>query len=154
MNTDLIRKEYEDIFEKVVDYNSKIYNLYSTAINQDNINNKFSEQCEDVCYELIGIYPEYRRKAEDFNNMWEIRSFADEHCSSIEILAKLYEKQDRILDAIKICIKGTILENNIDNTFYFGRIGRLIKKYNKINKPKIEFDYDYLKLTDEFGELI
>lgn len=154
MKQDLIRKEYEDALDKLVEYNTKIYNLYSTAINQEDINNKFSEQCEDVCYELLKFYPEYRKKEYNFNNMWTKEGSYDEYCNAVEILAKLYEKQGRLLEAIKICIRGTKIENNKDNTTYFGRIARLIKKYNKNNKIKLVFDYDNLLLTTEYGELI
>lgn len=148
---DYFRNINRHIFDKNLEYEQKISRLYSIAINQPTIYNNYTDRCEKLCLEYIEFFPTYKQLENDYNNF--ISTLYEDNyifrCSAIETLAKLYEKQERYIDAIKICIRGSVLEegeNHVDS-IYNARIGRIIKKYNKLHKDKpIEFDYDNLEL--------
>lgn len=141
-----------EFFYDYIKIQEEIERLYSIAINQPTIYNNFTDKCEQECFKLIELFPE-KLKLDKEENFYMAQLYGQtymSHCFAIEILAKLYEKQEEYIKAIEICSKGTMLEcSNYEDSIYFARIGRLVKKYNKTHKDQIEYDYDTLKILKQ-----
>lgn len=146
-----------EIVDKWLGYENKIPILYSTAINQPTIYNNYTDKCINLCLEYINFYPEYMKYAKKYQE-YEKKLYGQSsecHCSAVETLAKLYERQEEYIKAILVCISGIIMEygDNFEDNIYFARIGRLVKKHNKKNVDnQIEFDYDTLEIKESNGK--
>ncbi len=108
------------------------FNLYSKAINEDNIFNKYSEQCIKLAYEDLELAPmviEWQKEeAKILNEKYVPLSYG-----SHKYLLKLLEKQRKYSEAIFICDKCIELGLNYDGTKggIKGRKQKLIKLQNK-----------------------
>lgn len=106
------------------------FNLYSKAINNENIFNSYSDECIKLCYEDLELAPkviEYWKEDSKIRN----EKYIPLNYGSHKILIKLLEKQKKYDDAIIVCDKYIDLGLNNDGTK-----GGIIARKEKIIKLK------------------
>lgn len=109
-------KQYEKYWKRHYEILDTVqFDLYSKAINQLNIFNKYSEMCIDLCLEDLSLAPyliEYWTKENEILN----NGFTLPNYGSHKYLLKLLEKQKRYDEAIKLCNQYIELGLNNDGT--------------------------------------
>lgn len=109
-------KQYEKYWKRHYEILEKIqFDLYSKAINQSNIFNKYSEMCINLCLEDLSLAPyliEYWTKENEILN----HGFVLPNYGSNKYLLKLLGKQKRYDEAIKLCNQYIELGLDSDGT--------------------------------------
>lgn len=147
-------KKYEKKLTQHFRLLEEIESLYSVAINQKCIDNKYTDKCLKLCMQDFLLAP-------DLATYWEKESILQKsefilpHYSSFEKSAKLLEKLEKYNLAINVCSWALKLGYTRDGSQggLKGRLARLLKKYNKINNTNWQYDYDENIIYDaETGE--
>lgn len=143
-----VYRKYQKIISRHFELTESIKIKYSIAINQPTIFNKHAEECEKLCLEDIQIAPIYKQYLDEASS--EEKKFYGMY-PSFSILAKLYEKENKLDKAMVICVSAIKLGFLIDQSDggVQGRLARLIKKYNKNNNKNLQFDYEKNILFDD-----
>jgi hypothetical protein len=143
-----VYRKYQKIISRHFELTESIKIKYSIAINQPTIFNKHAEECEELCLEDIQIAPIYKQYLDEASS--EEKTFYGMY-PSFSILAKLYEKENKLDKAMVICASAIKLGFLIDQSDggMQGRLARLIKKYNKNNNKNLQFDYEKNILFDD-----
>lgn len=105
-------------------------NLYSKAINYNDINNKYTEECIKLCYEDYNL-AKYIIQWQQELSMLMNEKYVPLNYGSNCILLKLLEKQRKYKEAIEMCdnyIKLGLINDGTKGGI-INRKERLIKKY-------------------------
>lgn len=126
----------EEIFEK---------NLYSKAINQANIKNKYSDKYTELCDRLLQLLPyeiEYDKKdAEIRNQEYRARGMGNHLVNYIRLLEK-QEKYNEIINVSRYLLSLGITEDGTKKGIK-GRIEKAVTKFNE------KFNTNYIYKPDE-----
>lgn len=126
----------EEIFEK---------NLYSKAINQANIKNKYSDRYTELCDRLLQLLPyeiEYDKKdAEIRNQEYRARGMGNHLVNYIRLLEK-QEKYNEIINVSRYLLSLGITEDGTKKGIK-GRIEKAVTKFNE------KFNTNYIYKPDE-----
>lgn len=138
----------EEIFEK---------NLYSKAINQANIKNKYSDRYTELCDRLLQLLPyeiEYDKKdAEIRNQEYRARGMGNHLVNYIRLLEK-QEKYNEIINVLRYLLSLGITEDGTKKGIK-GRIEKAITKFNeKFNTNYIYRPDENLIIDDNTGEIM
>lgn len=123
-------KQYKKYWTRHYEILEKVqFDLYSKAINQPNIFNKYSEMCINLCLEDLSLAPyliEYWTKENEIlNNGFTLPNFG-----SHKYLLKILEKQKRYDEAIMLC--NQYIELGLDNDGTKGGIKGRKEKFKKL----------------------
>ena len=151
-----LEQQYSEILQKHYELSEKIGFQYTIAINQNNIINKETEKCIDLCNDDIALASTlsnyYKQEATIRHQEINMAIY-----SSFKTLAMIYEKKEDYLSSIFTCIQSIKLGFLRDGTTggMQGRLAKLIKKYNSKHNSDIAFDYEKNVLYDNrTGEVI
>lgn len=126
----------EEIFEK---------GLYSKAINQANINNKYADRYIELCNRLLQLLPyeiEHDKKdAKIRNQEYQIRGMGNHLVNFIRLLEK-QEKYNEIINVSRYLLSLGITEDGTKKGIK-GRIEKAITKFNQ------KFNTNYIYKPDE-----
>lgn len=125
-------------YKKYIDKQSKIHetlmygNLYSKAINQKNIFNKYSDKYIELCNQLLQLLPktlEYDKKEAQINKLERTFDYCDKNITN---MIRLLEKQEKYKEIVNVCNYLLSLGITDDGTKN-GVKGRLEKAEKKLN---------------------
>lgn len=150
-----LQQQYETALTQHFQLLAEIEEQYSIAVNQDCIDNRYTDKCLKLCIRDISLasnlYKFWERESKIMHTTFELP-----HYSSFEKSAKLLEKLNQYEYAINICIYALKLGFTKDGSKggLKGRLARLLKKYNKLNNTYWRYDYDENVIYDaETGEV-
>ena len=128
-------EEYEKIDTKYKYYINKHYDilenvreLYSKAINSDNIFNSFSEECVKLCYDDLAIAPNIIEWQKELCKIQE-KDYIPLNYGTHKYLINILIKQNKYTEALDVCNKYINLDLIDDGTK-----GGIIERKNKIIK--------------------
>jgi hypothetical protein len=152
-----LQKEYEYIINNHFNLMNEIQQVYSIAINQPSIKNKYTEKCKELCKKDISLskdYIEYLKKIH-FSYGYKDEPFIGTY-PSFSTLAKIYEKEKEYQKGILVCINALRIGYKLDTSKggLQGRLARLIKKYNQQSGDNVSYDYDTNILLNKNGKQI
>lgn len=142
---DNLVKKYNFELHDSLRLGQEIKQKYSVAINQNNIFNKFTDECEKLCIKCIKYAPAMLEYQKQYDKLYERKNDMYSF-SAFTYLTKIYERKQEYDKAIFTCIDALKMGYRNDSE---SRIARMIKKYNKQNNTNISFDYDKNILLDE-----
>lgn len=128
-------------YKKYIDKQFKIQeelmysNLYSKAINQKNIFNKYSDKYIELCNQLLQLLPktlEYDKKEAQISKFEREFNYCDKNITN---MIRLLEKQEKYSEIIDVCNYLLSLGITDDGTKK-GIKGRLEKAQNKLDNKK------------------
>lgn len=155
-----------ELNNKYIEYTQKKYNiidelmnsdLYSKAINQENIFNEYSHKYVDLCNQLLQILPQTLEYDKEEAKICKLESNFN-YCNKYIIdFIKLLEKQEKYYEIINVCKYLLSLEVTEDGTKkgVRGRITKAVSSFN--NKFNTNYTYrldDDLIIDLETGEIM
>lgn len=149
-----LENKYKTIEDKHFELLDKIYEQYSIAINQDELNEEV-RKCMNLCMQDIKLADEliiFYKKCEKILRQKRIPAYP-----SFSRISRLYEVfYHDYLNAMFFCYKGLVLGYSDDSKNGFkGKIAKYLKKYNKENNKNYKFNYENAVLfDDDTGEII
>ena len=150
-------------YKKYTDKQFKIHeelmysNLYSKAINQKKIFNKYSDKYIELCNQLLQLLPktlEYDKKEAKISKLERSFDYCD---SNIVNMIRLLEKQEKYNEIINVCNYLLSLGITDDGTKkgIKGRIEKAVNNFNKKNNTNYKYYSDKnLIIDDNTGEVI
>lgn len=138
----------EEIFEK---------GLYSKAINQANINNKYADRYIELCNRLLQLLPyeiEHDKKdAKIRNQEYQIRGMGNHLVNFIRLLEK-QEKYNEIINVSRYLLSLGITEDGTKKGIK-GRIEKAVTKFNQKFNTNYIYKYDEDLIIDpNTGEIM
>lgn len=154
-----LKNKYKDYTDKQFRIHEELMysNLYSKAINQKNIFNKYSDKYIDLCNQLLQILPEtleYDKKEAQIHKFEREFNYCDK---SITNMIRLLEKQEKYNEIINICNYLLSLEITEDGTKkgIKGRIEKAVNKFNEKNNTNYKYYSDKnLIIDNNTGEVM
>ena len=154
-----LKNKYKDYTDKQFRIHEELTysNLYSKAINQKNIFNKYSDKYIDLCNQLLQILPEtleYDKKEAQIHKFEREFNYCDK---SITNMIKLLEKQEKYNEIINICNYLLSLGITEDGTKkgIRGRIEKAVNKFNEKNNTNYKYYSDKnLIIDNNTGEVM
>lgn len=155
-----------ELNNKYIEYTQKKYNiinelmnsdLYSKAINQENIFNEYSHKYIDLCNQLLQILPQTLEYDKEEAKIYKLESNFNCCNKYIVNFIKLLEKQEKYNEIINVCRYLLSLEITEDGTKkgVKGRIEKAVSNFN--NKFNTNYTYridDDLIINLETGEIM
>lgn len=152
-------KKYKKYINESLKINEEILEnkLYSRAINQTNINNKYADKYIELCNKLLKLLPyEIEHDKEDA----KIRH--QEYCvrgvgNNLVNFIRLLEKQEKYNEIINVCNYLLSLEITEDGTKkgIKGRIEKAVNKFNEKNNTNYKYYSDKnLIIDNNTGEVM
>lgn len=154
-----LKNKYKDYTDKQFRIHEELMysNLYSKAINQKNIFNKYSDKYIDLCNQLLQILPEtleYDKKEAQIHKFEREFNYCDK---SITNMIRLLEKQKKYNEIINICNYLLSLGITEDGTKkgIRGRIEKAVNKFNEKNNTNYKYYSDKnLIIDNNTGEVM
>lgn len=154
-----LKNKYKDYTDKQFRIHEELMysNLYSKAINQKNIFNKYSDKYIDLCNQLLQILPEtleYDKKEAQIHKFEREFNYCDK---SITNMIRLLEKQKKYNEIINICNYLLSLGITEDETKkgIRGRIEKAVNKFNEKNNTNYKYYSDKnLIIDNNTGEVM
>ena len=154
-----LKNKYKDYTDKQFRIHEELMysNLYSKAINQKNIFNKYSDKYIDLCNQLLQILPEtleYDKKEAQIYKFEREFNYRDK---SITNMIRLLEKQEKYNEIINVCNYLLSLEITEDGTKkgIKGRIEKAVNKFNEKNNTNYKYYSDKnLIINNNTGEIM
>lgn len=154
-----LKNKYKDYTDKQFRIHEELMysNLYSKAINQKNIFNKYSDKYIDLCNQLLQILPEtleYDKKEAQIHKFEREFNYCDK---SITNMIRLLEKQEKYNEIINICNYLLSLGITEDGTKkgIRGRIEKAVNKFNEKNNTNYKYYSDKnLIIDNNTGEVM
>ena len=154
---DIKLKELKNKYKNYTDKQFRIHeeltysNLYSKAINQKNIFNKYSDKYIDLCNQLLQLLPktlEYDKKEAQISNLERGFNYCDRNILN---MIRLLEKQEKYNEIINVCNYLLSLGITEDGTKkgIKGRIEKAINNFNKKNNTNYKYYFDENLIIDE-----
>lgn len=160
---DIKLKELKNKYEQYTDKKFKIHeelmysNLYSKAINQKNIFNKYSDKYINLCNQLLQILPETLKYDKEEAKISKLERAFDYCDRNIINMIRILEKQEKYNEVINVCNYLLSLGITEDGTKkgIKGRIEKAINNFNKKNNTNYKYYYDKnLIIDNETGEIM
>ena len=154
-----LKNKYKDYTDKQFEIHEELMysNLYSKAINQKNIFNKYSDKYIDLCNQLLQILPEtleYNKEEAKISKFDMVFNYCDRNITN---MIRLLEKQEKYNEIINVCNYLLSLEITEDGTKkgIKGRIEKAVNKFNEKNNTNYKYYSDKnLIIDDNTGEVI
>ena len=154
-----LKNKYKDYTDKQFRIHEELMysNLYSKAINQKNIFNKYSDKYIDLCNQLLQILPEtleYDKKEAQIHKFEREFNYCDK---SITNMIRLLEKQEKYNEIINVCNYLLSLGITEDGTKkgVRGRIEKAVNKFNEKNNTNYKYYSDKnLIIDNNTGEVM
>lgn len=154
-----LKNKYKDYTDKQFRIHEELMysNLYSKAINQKNIFNKYSDKYIDLCNQLLQILPEtleYDKKEAQIHKFEREFNYCDK---SITNMIRLLEKQEKYNEIINVCNYLLSLGITEDGTKkgIRGRIEKAVNKFNEKNNTNYKYYSDKnLIIDNNTGEVM
>lgn len=154
-----LKNKYKDYTDKQFRIHEEIMygNLYSKAINQKNIFNKYSDKYINLCNQLLQILPEtleYDKKEAQIHKFEREFNYCDKNITS---MIKLLEKQEKYNEIINVCNYLLSLGITEDGTKkgIKGRIEKAVNKFNEKNNTNYKYYSDKnLIIDNNTGEVM
>lgn len=160
---DVKLKELKNKYKEYTDKQFRIHeelmysNLYSKAINQKNIFNKYSDKYIDLCNQLLQILPktlEYDKEEAKISKLERGFNYCDRNIAN---MIRLLEKQEKYNELINVCNCLLSLGITEDGTKkgIKGRIEKVVNKFNKKNNTNYKYYQDEnLIIDNNTGEVM
>lgn len=160
---DVKLKELKNKYKEYTDKQFRIHeelmysNLYSKAINQKNIFNKYSDKYIDLCNQLLQILPktlEYDKEEAKISKLERGFNYCDRNIAN---MIRLLEKQEKYNELINVCNYLLSLGITEDGTKkgIKGRIEKVVNKFNKKNNTNYKYYQDEnLIIDNNTGEVM
>ncbi len=129
-----LQSKYKDVLHAHYSALEQIGIMYTVANNLTSVHSPEMQQVIDLCLYDISLAPKiaqyFKEESIVLNNEYRLPDYG-----SFKRLAIIYEKQNRLIDAINICKKAIALGFYQDGTYgqIPGRMARLIKKAKDTN---------------------
>lgn len=144
---DIKLKELKNKYEQYTDKKFKIHeelmysNLYSKAINQKNIFNKYSDKYIYLCNQLLQILPETLKYDKEEAEISKLERSFDYCDRNIINMIRILEKQEKYNEVINVCNYLLSLGITEDGTKkgIKGRIEKAINNFNKKNNTNYRY---------------
>lgn len=154
-----LKNKYKDYTDKQFRIHEELMysNLYSKAINQKNIFNKYSDKYIDLCNQLLQILPEtleYDKKEAQIHKFEREFNYCDKNITN---MIRLLEKQEKYNEIINVCNYLLSLEITEDGTKkgIKGRIEKAVNKFNEKNNTNYKYYSDKnLIIDNNTGEVM
>ena len=154
-----LKNKYKDYSDKQFRIHEELMysNLYSKAINQKNIFNKYSDKYIDLCNQFLQILPEtleYDKKEAQIHKFEREFNYCDK---SITNMIRRLEKQEKYNEIINICNYLLSLGITEDGTKkgIRGRIKKAVNKFNEKNNTNYKYYSDKnLIIDNNTGEVM
>ena len=152
-------KKYKKYINESLKISEEIWEnkLYSRAINQANINNKYADKYIELCNKLLKLLPyeiEYDKKdAKIRHQEYCVRGVGNNLVNFIRLL----EKQEKYNEIINVCNYLLSLEITEDGTKkgIRGRIEKAVNKFNEKNNTNYKYYSDKnLIIDNNTGEVM
>ena len=148
-----LKNKYKDYTDKQFRIHEELMysNLYSKAINQKNIFNKYSDKYIDLCNQLLQILPEtleYDKEEAKISKLERGFNYCDRNILN---MIRLLEKQEKYNEIINVCNYLLSLGITEDGTKkgIKGRIEKTINNFNKKNNTNYKYYFDENLIIDE-----
>lgn len=154
-----LKNKYKDYTDKQFRIHEELMysNLYSKAINQKNIFNKYSDKYIDLCNQLLQILPEtleYDKKEAQIHKFEREFNYCDKNITN---MIRLLEKQEKYNEIINVCNYLLSLGITEDGTKkgIRGRIEKAVNKFNEKNNTNYKYYSDKnLIIDNNTGEVM
>lgn len=154
-----LKNKYKDYTDKQFRIHEELMysNLYSKAINQKNIFNKYSDKYIDLCNQLLQILPEtleYDKKEAQICKFEREFNYCDKNIAN---MIRLLEKQEKYNEIINVCNYLLSLGITEDGTKkgIRGRIEKAVNKFNEKNNTNYKYYSDKnLIIDNNTGEVM
>lgn len=154
-----LKNKYKDYTDKQFRIHEELMysNLYSKAINQKNIFNKYSNKYIDLCNQLLQILPEtleYDKKEVQICKFEREFNYCDKNITN---MIRLLEKQEKYNEIINVCNYLLSLGITEDGTKkgIRGRIEKAVNKFNEKNNTNYKYYSDKnLIIDNNTGEVM
>ena len=154
-----LKNKYKDYTDKQFRIHEELMysNLYSKAINQKNIFNKYSDKYIDLCNQLLQILPEtleYDKKEAQICKFEREFNYCDKNITN---MIRLLEKQEKYNEIINVCNYLLSLGITEDRTKkgIRGRIEKAVNKFNEKNNTNYKYYSDKnLIIDNNTGEVM
>lgn len=160
---DVKLKELKNKYKDYTDEQFRIHeelmysNLYSKAINQKNIFNKYSDKYINLCNQLLQILPEtleYDKEEAKISKLDRAFNYCDRNITN---MIQLLEKQEKYNEIINVCNYLLSLGITEDGTKkgIKGRIEKAVNKFNEKNNTNYKYYSDKnLIIDNNTGEIM
>lgn len=142
-----LKNRYKDYTNKQFKIHEELMysNLYSKAINQKNIFNKYSDKYIDLCNQLLQILPEtleYDKEEAKISKLDRVFNYCDRNITNMIRLLEKQEKYNEIINVSRYLLSLGITEDGTKKGIK-GRIEKAITKFNE------KFNTNYIYKPDE-----
>lgn len=154
-----LKNKYKDYTDKQFRIHEELMysNLYSKAINQKNIFNKYSDKYINLCNQLLQILPEtleYDKEEAKISKLDRAFNYCDRNITN---MIQLLEKQEKYNEIINVCNYLLSLGITEDGTKkgIKGRIEKAVNKFNEKNNTNYKYYSDKnLIIDNNTGEVM
>lgn len=159
INLHNLKSEYKQFTDQQFKIHEELMysNLYSKAINQKNIFNKYSDKYINLCNQLLQLLPktlEYDKKEAKTSNLERDFNYCDKNITN---MIRLLEKQEKYNEIINVCNYLLSLGITEDGTKkgIRGRIEKTVNNFNKKNNTNYKYYPEKnLIINDNTGEVM
>ena len=154
-----LKNKYKDYTDKQFRIHEKLMysNLYSKAINQKNIFNKYSDKYIDLCNQLLQILPETLEYDKKEAQIYKFEREFNYCGKNITNMIRLLEKQEKYNEIINVCNYLLSLGITEDGTkkWIRGSIEKAVNKFNEKNNTNYKYYSDKnLIIDNNTGEVM